>query len=128
MSTPTSRRGEKIGWTGGILGGFLWVLLLAIIRLFQGEFASGFIGLILFAAALFLIGTLAPWRRPATSYWMLFLPIYVLLGLAVAWAVWIYQGLDYSGFSLWNLLILPVFLIPFFTAGRRRWTDGEPRD
>lgn len=31
MEVNSSRRGEKIGWTVGWIGGFLWIVILSII-------------------------------------------------------------------------------------------------
>ncbi len=120
-----TRRGEKIGWTAGWLGGFLWVAALSFLFLFQGKFLPGITGLALFGLAAAAIVALAPWRHPATPYWKLMLLPYALFLASAAWAVWSWGGPGGAGFHAWNgLWILPA-LIPLGSAGRRKWADGE---
>jgi hypothetical protein len=121
------RKGEKFGWIGGWSGGFIWVALLSAIFLFQSKWAQGFIGLGLTGAAVYLIIKCAPWRHPDTPYWKLMLPVYLLLFGSVVWACWSYGGQD-IGLDWWSgFWLLPV-LLPFATAGRRRWKDKKAQD
>ena len=121
-----SRRGEKIGWIGGWTGGFLWILILAVIKLFEGDMAGGALGILVFLIAEALIIGFAPWRFPTTRYIVLMLPVYALFLLSSCWAVWTLGGLGQSEFNYWSLfLILPV-LSPLFTTGGRRWQDWDP--
>jgi len=115
-----NRRGEKIGWVGGWLGGFIWVLLMSVIFLVQEKLIQGFLGLVLFCLAACLILIKAPWKHPDTPYWKLMLPVYVVFLASVAWVVW--YGFDWRT-TFW---ILPI-LIPLGTMGRRRWNDFGPR-
>jgi len=118
------RKGEKLGWTLGWLGGFLWVAILAALFLFQGKLLAGATGLALAGAAGGVVTHLAPWRRPTTPYWKLMLAPYACLFLSIPWAIQAFGGLAGSGLNGWNLgLLLPV-LSPLFVLGRRRWTDG----
>jgi len=121
------RRGEKIGWIGGWLGGFLWVVILAIVLLVQGRSVSGVVGLLLAAAGVLVIVVSAPWRHPATPYWKLMLPVYVLFFLCIAWGVWTYGGASGLGLSRWSVFLLLPILSPFGTVGRQRWRDREGR-
>jgi hypothetical protein len=119
------RSGERWGWLGGWFGAFLWVLLLATIRIGQGNTFEGVAGFLLGAAAVALIFTLAPWRFPRTPYALLLLPLYVVLAVAVCWALWTYRDVHGAGLTWWSLLWALPLLAPLLTAGRRRWIDGE---
>jgi uncharacterized membrane protein YfcA len=122
-----SRRGEKVGWIGGWLGGFVWVVILSVVFLIQSKLTQGGVGLLLAGFAVLTIFASAPWRHANTVYWKLMLPVYVLFVVSVAWGIWSAGGLKPLGLNPWNgFLILPV-LIPFWTTGRRRWTDGDSR-
>ncbi|MFZ5765082.1 MAG: hypothetical protein ACOY4H_05725 [Thermodesulfobacteriota bacterium] len=121
----TARRGEKIGWTVGWLGGFLWVLVLAVVFLVQGKSGPGLAGLALTAAAVAGIVFFAPWRFPATPYWRLMLFPLVMFFLSVVWAIWAYGGLEAGGLRWWNLGWLLPPLLPVAGLGRRRWLDGS---
>lgn len=118
------RRGEKIGWTAGWFGGFCWVLILAVVLLVQGRLAMGVWGLIVFSAAAALILGAAPWRHPDAQQWKLMTPLYVMLVVAVGWAIRAYGGAGETGLDWWNLVWAAPLLIPLFTAGRRTWHDG----
>ncbi len=117
------RTGEKIGWIGGWSGGFIWLLILSIIWMVKHQMLFGILGLLLVALAEGCIVMLAPWRYPKTPYWKLFLPIYLVLAAAVGLAIW--AG-DFSGTGLgWSsLFILMPVLVPFVTAGNRRWDQN----
>lgn len=119
------RTGEKIGWSAGWGGAFLWVAILSVVFLVQHQTSQGIIGLILFAAAVCCIILCAPWRRPSTAYWKLMLPLYAILLGSAGWAVWAFGGPENAGFSWWMLLWLLPLLIPFGTGSQRRWTDSE---
>ena len=117
------RKGEKIGWIGGWFGSFLWVFLLAGVRLFQNHPEQGVTGLLLACAAFALILRLSPWRWPHTRYWKLMLPIYTLLVASIFWALWTFDAFAYMGSHWWSLLpILPGFT-PLATMGRRTWNS-----
>ena len=119
------RKGEKSGWIGGWLGGFVWVAILSIVLLFQGRVLAGIVGLVLFDAAAVLILAAAPWRHPDTPYWKLMMPVYVVFFAAIAWMMWSYGGPASLGLSPWSIFLVLPILIPFATAGRRRWNDSD---
>lgn len=119
------RRGEKIGWVGGWLGGFLWIFLLGAIWTMQGKVFQGLAGLGLAVLAVSAILTTAPWRHPTTPYWRLLLPIYLLLAVCIAWAVWAWGGMREVGLTWWSLWWVIPMLIPMGTAGNRCWNDGR---
>lgn len=121
----TRRRGEKIGWTFGWFGGFLWVGILAVVFLAREKWLAGILGLALLGVALIVLTVFAPWRRPTTPYWKLMLPLYAVLGVSIVWAVQAFGGMKTSGLRWWNLLWLWTLLIPLGTAGRKCWRDGE---
>jgi hypothetical protein len=121
------RTGEKIGWIGGWIGAFLWVAILAVMFLVQGRVAAGAAGLGVVALAALLVALFAPWRHPTTALWKLLLLPYLAVAAAVAWTMlaWGVEALRAEGGSPWSLLLVLPILLPFFTAGRRRWNDGE---
>lgn len=121
------RKGEKIGWLGGWTGGFLWVGLIALFRLYQGKLLAGLLGMLIVACAGVCIVKISPWRYPRTAYWKLMLPIYAVLAAAVVWAFWAFGALGLPGRHWYCLWFLIPCASPMITIGRRRWIDGEPR-
>ena len=119
------RKGEKIGWTAGWLGAFIWVAGLAIFFLFQRKWLQGFLGLILIIGAVFSIIFLSPWRHPKTHYWKLMIGPYGFFLASVVWLVWAYGGVKAAGFDWWTLSWLLPLLIPFGILSQRRWIDFE---
>ncbi|MCZ7651802.1 MAG: hypothetical protein M5U13_11845 [Thermoanaerobaculia bacterium] len=121
------RTGEKVGWTAGWAGGFIWVLALSGVFLFQGKTAQGAAGMALVGAAACAIHCFAPWRFPSAPYGTLMLAPYGVFFLSIAWAVWAYGGLGAAGLNWWNLLWLLPMLTPFGILSRRKWTDSAAR-
>lgn len=124
----TDRRGEKIGWTAGWMGGFIWVVVLSVVFIVQGRTLQGCLGLVLACIAVGCILALSPWQFPWTPFWKLMMVPYILFLASAAWAIWSYgPAVRESGLNWWNILwILPIFS-PFITVGRRRWMDGDAR-
>ncbi|NIS82601.1 MAG: hypothetical protein GTO14_20915 [Anaerolineales bacterium] len=122
------RNSEKRGWILGWFGGFLWVLILAIVRLARGDFLPALVGSALVMAAAAVILASSPWRHPTRHYWRLMLPIYLLLFLSVAWLVWSAGGASELGLNTWSLFLLLPLLLPLYLAGKRRWIDGDRKD
>ncbi len=122
------RRHEKLGWTLGWMGGFLWVLILSVVFFAQGKVLQASLGLALTGAACVAITRLSPWRHAHTSYRRLMAPIYILFFAAVVWSAWGLPDLRQLGFnSPWALFSLLPILMPLWTVGDRRWEDGDPR-
>jgi hypothetical protein len=119
------RTGEKFGWIGGWLGGFIWVVILSVIFLVQGKVIEGVVGLAIFGAAVIFIVASAPWKHPDTPYWKLMISVYVAFFGAIAWMIWSSDGPESLGFSRWSIFLVFPLLIPFATAGRRRWNDSK---
>jgi len=120
------RRGEKFGWIGGWGGGFVWLVILGVLWFVQGRALSGAAALGLAALGCLVIFDRRPWRHPDTPLWQLMIPIYVVFIGAFVLFVVLQGGLANMGLSPWSgFLVLPI-LLPFWTAGRRRWRDGEP--
>lgn len=117
------RKGERLGWALGWLGGFAWVAVLAAVFAFQGRWIEAGVGLVLVAAAAPAVVLAAPWRHPYRAYWQLMAPLYGLLALGVAWAVWANGGAE--PVSAWDLLWLIPLLMPLASIGRRNWQMGE---
>lgn len=118
------RRGEKIGWTVGWLGGFGWVLVLSVVFLVQGKSGPPLAGLALTAAAVASIVFFSPWRFPTTPYWKLMFFPFLMFFLSAFWVIWAYGGLQAIGLRWWNLGWLLPPLLPVVSLGRRRWLDG----
>lgn len=121
------RTGEKIGWTGGWIGGFSWVFILGVVFLCQGKVARGLTGIAMTAAAVAAILCFAPWRFPTTRYWKLMLAPYSMFLLCLVWAVWAYGGLAALELNWRNLLWVPLLLFPLGSMSKRKWVDGERR-
>lgn len=121
---PATRKGEKLGWIGGWLGGFAWVMILSTLLFIQGRLLAALVGLALFGSALVAIFAGAPWRRPATCYWKLMIPVYVVFFASIAWAGWSSSDIGKLNLNPWQLFLLLPLLTPIVTAGRRRWSDG----
>ena len=122
------RKGEKSGWTLGWSGGFIWVLLLAVVRMAQGDLLQALAGGILVIMAVIAIRTLAPWRHPMQPYWTLMSPLYLNLFLSLAWLLWLSGGMAQLGLSPWSLFLLLPLLLPLYLNGKRRWVDGDHTD
>ncbi len=115
----SNRRGEKVGWTGGFLGGFTWVAILSTIFLFQGKSLQALVGFVLVAVAVFCVLHFSPWRYPSTPYWKLMIGPYLAFFASMAWAVWL-------GVIDWGtLLLLPLLLIPLGSLYKKRWSDSN---
>ncbi|WP_028324886.1 hypothetical protein [Desulfatirhabdium butyrativorans] len=121
----TDRKGEKIGWTAGWLGGFIWVLALSLVFLYQGKVAQGLLGILLSGVAIIAILHFSPWRHQTTLYWKLMLAPYGLFFLSIVWAVRSYGGLEAIGLNWWNLLWLIPCLSPFGMLSNRKWSGSE---
>ena len=123
-----NRYGEKIGWTAGWIGGFIWVAILSIVFLYQNKIGTGVLGMFLTAVAIVAIFSFAPWRHPSTPYWKLMLVPYGMFSLSIAWAIWSYGGLESVGLNWWNLLWLIPALSPFGMLSNRKWAESDAQD
>ncbi|MDD2759950.1 MAG: hypothetical protein PHH11_06610 [Methylomonas sp.] len=122
------RKGEKIGWTWGWIGGFLWVAIVGLVFLAQGKIAAGGTGLLIFVSAIWAARRFAPWRHQTTPYWRLYLRLYLLFLLTILWAIWgfgAFDGLGGEPVNAWMLLWLLPILTPILTNGRKTWAEGE---
>jgi len=122
------RRGEKFGWIGGWLGGFVWLALLSIIWLFQNKINEGMIGLAVFIVAIIVISMTAPWKHPTIKYWKLMLPIYLLLFSTIILSIYLYGGLETIGLKWTSIFFIVPGLIPLVTVGNRTWNSSTKQD
>jgi len=120
-----NRRGEKIGWTAGWIGGFLWVAVFAVLFFYQGRYGQSIQGVAITAVAILAIVYFSPWRFPSTPYWKLMLVPYAMFWLSIIWCVWSYGGLATVGLDWWNFLWLVPCMIPLGVLSRRKWKDSE---
>lgn len=121
------RRGEKIGWTAGWIGGFIWVAALSLVFVYQNKFGQGVVGMLVTVAALITIFFFAPWKHPSTPYWKLMAAPYGVFLLAIGWAVWSYGGLEHLGLNWWNFLWIIPALSPFGFLSHRKWAESDDR-
>jgi hypothetical protein len=124
------RTGEKIGWLGGWTGAFLWAAVLGVVFLARGRWLAGTGGIALAALGLGLVFLARPWRHPRTPFWKLMLAPMAIIAATIPWAILSFgsEALREEGVNAWNLLpLVAVFVVPFATMGRRRWSDGEGR-
>jgi hypothetical protein len=119
-----ARTGEKIGWTAGWIGGFVWVFALSLVFLVQHRIEQGVVGVSLAAVSVLVVVFVAPWRFPQTPYWKLMLAPYGLFLGCVAWAVWSYGGLRAGGWNWWDFLWLLFLLMPLGSLHKRTWADS----
>lgn len=116
------RRGETLGWVGGWLGGFIWVVIVSIQLLVEGRTGAGLIGLGFACVAAVVIVAFAPWRHPERPYWLLMSPVYAMFFVSVAWAVSA-LGPGQMGLNAFRMFLILPILLPVALAGRRRWND-----
>ncbi len=119
------RQGEKIGWTAGWIGGFIWVAILSIVFIYQKKIGQGLFGLFITVTAIATIFSFAPWRYPSTPYWKLMLAPYGMLFIAIAWVIWSYGSIESLGLNWWNLLWLIPALSPFGFLSNRKWVESD---
>ncbi|MEN9313761.1 MAG: hypothetical protein RIS35_154 [Pseudomonadota bacterium] len=123
MST-TGRTLEKIGWTAGWIGSFVWVLVLSVVFAAQGDVTQGLAGLGLTAVAAVVVVLSAPWRFPGTRYWKLMVAPGACFAASIAWGIWSFGGFDAGTPGGWTLAWLLPLSIPVLVVGRKRWQDG----
>ncbi len=117
------RSGEKIGWVGGWFGSMLFLPILGIVFMSQHQITPGAILMGAFVVLFPMVFMLAPWHHPATRYWKLMLPFYVVFiaaGVGAALTANISDRL-----SLWQLFTLSVFILPFFSIGAKTWNENQ---
>ena len=123
-----SQKGSRIGWLAGWAGGFLWVVVIAIVKLAQGEATVALCGIALTVMAFAGIWCLRPWKYPDVRIWKLMVPLYLVFLLAIPWAVWTFGGLEHSDLNWWMFLWLLPCMTPFWTIGVRLWNDIHRSD
>jgi hypothetical protein len=119
-----NRKGEKIGWVGGWLGGFIWLVLLSVVWIVQNKITNGALGISLFTVAVILIFGFAPWKHPNTKYWKLMLPIYSLFFISISLCIYLYGGLKSVGLNWMSFFWIIPCLIPFVAMGNRKWKSN----
>jgi len=125
MTVPGNRRGEKLGWTWGWIGGFVWLPILGTLWVLNGQMLQGISAFTAFVVGCIATVFCAPWRHPRTPYWKLLLPVYAVLFAAIALMLLLYPGATRQiGLNVGNLFLLLPMLLPFVTLGRRRWEDA----
>lgn len=120
----TARTLEKIGWTAGWIGSFVWVLVLSLVFLAQGDATHGLAGLGLTVVAAAVVVVSAPWRFPGTRYWKLMAAPGTCFAVSIAWGIWSFGGVEGGAPGGWTLAWLLPMSIPVLVFGRRRWQDG----
>jgi hypothetical protein len=123
-----AKRGERVGWTAGWMGGFVWVFVLSLVFLLQGKIEQGDWGIVVTAVAVMAILFFAPWRFPSTPYWKLMLAPYGIFLVSIVWAVWSYGGLGSAGLQWWDFLWLVPLLILLGIFTKKKWADAAPAE
>jgi hypothetical protein len=123
------RRGERLGWTGGLIGGSVWLIVAGLGLLADGRVFPGLAALGAFALVVGFVRYLAPWRHPLTPVWKLYLPFVAFMLLAFQVAV----GFETSAVSsppgpAWMPYQLAFFLLmPLAFFGNKRWADRSAK-
>lgn len=120
--TAKKNQGVKWGWTGGFLGGSLWMLLLGIVQLARGELLLGAGLTALYLVSLAVLYLLLPWKRPKTSMGLLYLGTLAPILAGAVFVIWWVFAHDES---IWGLFggFFAIFTPVFFFRGRT-WADG----
>lgn len=115
------RRGEKIGWIGGWLGGTLFFPIGAVVWLSCYNIPAATIALMVYIGFVSLAFTITPWKYPQTKYWKLLLPYYLLL--IVGTALLLMTGFHniQGSFKYFSAFYLLPAVLPFFTVGEKTW-------
>lgn len=122
------RRGGKIGWIGGWLGGFVWFGLLSAYWLFQNKISEGVIELVIFIIAIVVIKKAAPWKHPNTKYWKLMLPLYFLFFSSYTLSVYLSGGIEFFGLNRATISAVIPALLPLVIVGNRTWDSNNKQD
>jgi hypothetical protein len=120
-----NRNGEKIGWTVGWTGSFVFLLLIANLWFLQGEKHQGMVTLGFFVFAIVSVNLITPWRYPDVKYWKLFLLPYIILSFAMFNTVAYTKGLADLVLQWKNVTWLIPVMIPLILLGNRTWNDGN---
>lgn len=119
--------GPRLGWLLGGLGSLLWLPIMAIVWMVQGSLLYPLIGLAVFLVGVAYLFLFAPWKYPTKPTWMLYIGFLGILLAGGAVAVLQYR----EALSMGQLGLLPVlwvFVMPFFSFGRKSWSDLQPHD
>jgi len=118
--------GPKLGWWLGGVGSLLWLPIMSVIWLVQGNAGGAALGLLLTGAGIAYLVLLAPWRFPQTPIRWLFLGFVLILLAGAAVAIWQYrQALSAGGAA--SLVVFWTLFLPVFTLGKRSWSDLHGR-
>jgi len=119
--------GPRLGWLLGGLGSLLWLPIMAVVWMVKGSLLLPLIAFAVCLAGVVYLFLFAPWRHPTTPIRRIYLG---LLGILLAEAV--IAILQYrDSITLDQGLLLPVlwvFVIPFFSLGRKSWSELQPHD
>lgn len=120
------RRGQRLGWYGGLLGGSLWMVAPVVAGFASGHAWFGSVALVAAVAVVAMVFALAPWRHPAVRFWKLILPIVavqLVVALGTAAVLEPYKPGHLRVVFQFSVLILT----PMLVVGRQCWVDGEPK-
>jgi hypothetical protein len=120
-----NRNGEKIGWIGGWIGSFLWLLALSVLWFFRGQIQLGEIAIGLFILAVIVVNLVTPWRYPDTKYWKLMLFSFITFIMSIIICVTLGIGVKDLGFRWSDIFWFVPMLTPFYIFGNRTWNDGN---
>jgi len=117
----SERKGEKIGWIGGWIGSFIWLIPVSFVWLIHKQTAAAIILMLIFVLAITLTFQLTPWRYPKTYYYKLMLPNILLIYISAIVCIYFYYELENGKVSWFLFIWLIVFFTPIITLGKRKW-------
>ena len=117
-------RGAKAGWTWGGIGSIIWILILAIVLLVQGNYLGMVCSVAFFLAGILYVILVAPWKHPNTPFGLIYLGLLVIILAAAAVLIITWypgQAAEFKNLR-WLFFVLPL-LIPIFIMGKKTWSQ-----
>ena len=122
MPSASSDTGPKIGWIGGFLGASLWLVILAVVHLVNGDLRGGLLGLLLYLVCLVCLFSLRPWKYRHTRLWKLYTATLAPLLVAAGWFFWREYALDFSFSSILSAAaLISILFLPVILHGHKTW-------
>lgn len=118
--------GAKLGWIGGGLGGILWIAILGLVFINNGDLWTGSVCMIFFLIGLFYIWRAAPWKHPDTALWKIYAGLLLIIYAAGGYILcrWLPQEPQLSWLDLLPFVscLIPT-LIPVFILNNKTWNS-----
>lgn len=122
MKDRNPGRNLKIGWLGGFAGGTFWILILGIVRFFQGSNYRALLWTACFLICVEIVWMVLPWRRPEVRLRRLYIAAVTPIVLTALLMLAINALAE--GTAIWTTLPgLAILYLPAFTLGGKTWRD-----